>query len=493
MSTSFIYMNNGKAFKEDSNKLLLSKLFREVISTRVGDISPKEFIDSCLFVFNKADSLGEEEKNLDGIQNEVKEILDLPKEFDSKFSCTLFSSKIYNNFIKESNKYRIENFNSLLEKYYKKFKQNNDENFLNYFFKNLNKMIKSEIIDFSNDEDKNIFSDIYIKISQKIENFYSEKALIKDINYSNNILKISNLLTYYNENIKKSNFFIRSFATETFNIMQKNIIKASSLKRNEYINHLERCFYFLNILFRIENSFKNAHAKEDLDSITKNIKNNINDIFLQFNCVKIINQFKKHMLTFIDNQQKNFKNLIKVYNNDLDKILKYIDNYIKDLIKKLNDILEDKLENMKKAILKEMGKYEISEKLIISNAGLSLKHKILIGGAIIISLPFALAYGLVWKLPSYLIKSVIYLFKQKEKKFNDYLTNLKEEINTMMERNLLLYTLEIVKYENSINEVIKRFDGLIAASYIQADNNYNEAKEKYLKIYEYYQKIKNIK
>ena len=40
-------------------------------------------------------------------------------------------------------------------------------------------MIKSEIIDFSNDEDKNISSDIHIKISQKIENFYSENALIK--------------------------------------------------------------------------------------------------------------------------------------------------------------------------------------------------------------------------------------------------------------------------------------------------------------------------
>ena len=493
MSTSFIYMNNGKAFKEDSNKLLLSKLFREVISTRIGDISPKEFIDSCLFVFNKADSLGEEEKNLDGIQNEVTEILDLPKEFDSKFSCTLFSSKIYKNFIKESNKYRIENFNSLLEKCYKKFKKNKDEYFLNYFFKNIYKMIKSEIIDFSNDEDKNISSDIHIKISQKIENFYSENALIKDINYNNNILKISNLLTYYNENIKKSNFFIRSYATETFNIMQKNIIKASNLKRNEYINHLERCFYFLNILFRIENSFKNAHAKEDLDSITKNIKNNINDIFLQFNCVKIINKYKKYLLTFIDNQQKNFKNLIKVYNNDLDKILNYINNHIKDLIKELNDILEDNLENMKKAILKEMGKYEISEKIIISNAGFSLKHKILIGGAIIISLPFALAYGVLWKLPSSLIKSLIYLFKQKEKKFNDYLKNLKEEINNMMEKNLLLYTLEIVKYENSINEVIKRFNGLIAASYIQTDDSYNEAKEKYLKIYEYYQKIKNIK
>ena len=63
MSTFFIYMNNGKAFKEDSNKLLLSKLFKEVISIRIGDISPKEFIDSCLFIFNKADTLEKEEKN----------------------------------------------------------------------------------------------------------------------------------------------------------------------------------------------------------------------------------------------------------------------------------------------------------------------------------------------------------------------------------------------------------------------------------------------
>ena len=244
MSTFFIYMNNGKAFKEDSNKLLLSKLFKEVISIRIGDISPKEFIDSCLFIFNKADMLEKEEKNLDGIQNEVKQILDLPKEFDSDISCSLFSSKIYNNFIKESYKYKIENLNSLLEKYYKKFKHNNNDNFLDYFYKNLYKMIKNEINDFSYD-DKNeiISSDIFIKISKKIENFYSEKLLDKDINYNNNILKISKLLIYYYENIKNSNYLKESNANETFNKMNQNIIKSSNLKKNEYINHLERCFF----------------------------------------------------------------------------------------------------------------------------------------------------------------------------------------------------------------------------------------------------------
>ena len=339
MSTFFIYMNNGKAFKEDSNKLLLSKLFKEVISIRIGDISPKEFIDSCLFVFNKADMLEKEEKNLDGIQNEVKEILDLPKEIDSEISCSLFSSLIYKNFIKESYKYKIENLNSLLEKYYKKFKHNNNDNFLNYFYKNLYKMIKNEINDFSYD-DKNeiISSEIFIKINEKIENFYSEKLIDKDINYNNNILKISKLLIYYNENIKKSNFFKESNANETFNKMKQNIIKSSNLKRNEYINHLERCFFYLNIFFRIDNTFINISAKESLNSTLTNIKNNIKNILKKFEYEKIINQYKKLMLEFLDNQQINYKELIKQYNNDLEKIFEFIRCQINNMIDELKNM-----------------------------------------------------------------------------------------------------------------------------------------------------------
>ena len=38
MSSFFIYLNSGKAFKEESNKLLLSRLFKEVINIREGDI-----------------------------------------------------------------------------------------------------------------------------------------------------------------------------------------------------------------------------------------------------------------------------------------------------------------------------------------------------------------------------------------------------------------------------------------------------------------------
>ena len=491
MSSFFIYMNSGKAFKDNSNKLLLSKLFNEVIKIRIGDISPKEFIDSCLFVFNKADTLEKEEKNLNGIQNEVKEILHLPQDFNSEISCSLFSSLIYNSFIKESNKYKIENFNSLLEKYYLKFKQHNYENFLNYVFKDLYKIAKSEINNFSfNDKNEITSSDMFIKISEKVGNLYSEKLLDKELNYENNLLKISKLLIYYNENIKNSQYYNESYATETCNIMKKNIIKASNLKRNEYINHLERSFYFLNIHFRIENTFINITAKEDLDSVSRDIKNNIKNIFHQFNYEKIINQYKKLMFEFLDAQQKNFKKLIKEYNDDLEKLFKFINLIIKNLINELRDILEKNLINVKKEISKELEKIGISENINYANVQLTLGQKILIRvidvSYTLIVLPFALAYSDLYELPSSFIKSVINIFKQKEKKFNDYLKTLKEEINDMMKNYLAYYSNEIIKYENCINEIIKRFLGLIEASYIQADDSYNEAKENYLKIYEGY-------
>ena len=498
MSTFFIYMNNGKAFKEDSNKLLLSKLFKEVISIRIGDISPKEFIDSCLFIFNKADTLEKEEKNLDGIQNEVKEILVLPKELDSKISCSLFSSKIYNEFIK----YKLENFNSLLEKNYKKFKQQQKNgNFLDYFLKYLNKKVKSEILDFSNndnDQEEIISFDIFMRINLKVENFFSEKFLIKDKNYENNILKISRLLIYYNENIKKSNYYKECYATETFNIMEENIIKASNLKRNEYINHLERCFYFLNILFRVENILINATAKEDLNSASKNVRDNIKNIFQQFKYENIINQYKKSIIEYLEEQKKNLKSLIKEYNDDIEKLLKSIDDQIKMMIDELKYILKENFELAKKEIYKELEKFGIFEKKSTnSNVELSLGQKVMIGVIAfpcgLIALPFALAYGLLWKLPSLLFKSVKYYFKQKEKIFNDYLKSMKEEINNKMKIEINYYKKQIRKFENLINDFIKIFLGLIEASYVQEDDNYNEARKNYLEIYEDYKKIKNLK
>ena len=168
------------------------------------------------------------------------------------------------------------------------------------------------------------------------------------------------------------------------------------------------------------------------------------------------------------------------------------------MIDELKYILKENFELAKKEIYKELEKFGIFEKKSTnSNVESSLGQKVMIGVIAfpcgLIALPFALAYGLLWKLPSLLFKSVKYYFKQKEKIFNDYLKSMKEEINNKMKIEINYYKKQIRKFENLINDFIKIFLGLIEASYVKEDDAYNEARKNYLEIYEDYEKIKNLK
>ena len=89
-------------------------------------------------------------------------------------------------------------------------------------------------------------------------------------------------------------------------------------------------------------------------------------------------------------------------------------------------------------------------------------------------------------------KAIKYLIKKFENNYIDYLNNLKEEINNEMEYYFSYYNDKMQKYECLINDDINKFLGLIKRSNIQEDDNYNEAKENYLKIFEDYKKMNII-
>ena len=202
------------------------------------------------------------------------------------------------------------------------------------------------------------------------------------------------------------------------------------------------------------------------------------------------------ILGYLNNQQVIFEKYVKNTMFNFGIILRDINFQIEFIIGNLNDILEENLKNIRKNILMEFEKIWIPEKQINSNLKLSLESKNLdlvipIPSTLII-FPFAPAYGVIWKLTSSFLKSEI-PYGQRETKFYDYIKNMQEEINSMMKDYLVYYIVEIKKFENLINEVIQIFIGLIEASYIHEDDNYSEAKNNYLKIFEAYKAINNIK
>ena len=55
----------------------------------------------CLFIFNKFDTLEKNEKDLNGIQEDIKEILENPNNIGTTISCSFFSSFLYQKYIKK--------------------------------------------------------------------------------------------------------------------------------------------------------------------------------------------------------------------------------------------------------------------------------------------------------------------------------------------------------------------------------------------------------
>ena len=107
-----------------------------------------------------------------------------------------------------------------------------------------------------------------------------------------------------------------------------------NLKKNEFIKHLERYFYFLNIFFRIDNSFANVIIKDDFNFVSKYIKIRINNIFQQFKYEEIINEHKIFILGYLNCQRLIFKKNVNWGGSILfEKIVKDINTEIKHIIK----------------------------------------------------------------------------------------------------------------------------------------------------------------
>ena len=59
-----------------------------------------------------------------------------------------------------------------------------------------------------------------------MDRIHTENNIIRDSNYQNNLLIISRLLKYSQENLLKLNYFKDSYAKETFNEIHNKIIKS---------------------------------------------------------------------------------------------------------------------------------------------------------------------------------------------------------------------------------------------------------------------------
>ena len=503
MCSFFIYINEGKAFKEDANKIFLTQIFNEVISSRKGDISPKEYLELCLFIFNKVDSLEENERNFENVEEDIKGILGLPNNFESNISCSFFSALIFKKFLEKKNDYNPENIIKYLSIEFKNqeeevdddfdiFGNNNKERDFSEFIKiNLLKNIDFDFYQKFNyiDENNILSSKIYKDLKDSVEQFYQGRNIIKNENYENNLITISKLLISCQKNLTKLNYYKESYAKETLGKIFSKINRSFYLKKEEYDNHLERFFYFMSKFFRLENVPENDKFKSEIENSSLEYISNLEKIFEEFKNKKIIDQCASLISECILNIDNNYNELMQQNGNDIEKVLTLVGREITSEYIRIENLINEGLINLKIAIIEYMEKKGIDVQRIKidlnfkgikiegeeenNNNNYSLFTKILY--------TLQPVYGLVQTFPSYIINKI-----NKEKAFHKLLNNKLNEAEEKIKKYMKYIDQKIEEYRQlSINNANRLFD-LREANNIEIDDFWREAQGVYIELYNQY-------
>ena len=262
-----------------------------------------------------------------------------------------------------------------------------------------------------------------------MEDIHKENKLKKEENYEKNILDICKYIILYNENITKLNDYNKSYANQTLKEMCKKIIKSSELKKQEYINHLERFFYFMNLFFRIESSnFEIANAKEDFERVAKKTLKNIENLFDEFKGQKIIEEFKEKIFAFIEEKRKSYKQLKAENENKVDNVILIVEKEINEHKKNFRNQFDAELKKFETKIVKELEKIGFFEKTNVIDKNVQKIYSTKIKFFFATLGIGALAYGLFYSLPKHIIR----IFRD-ETKFVDFLDKIKDDIENDLE------------------------------------------------------------
>jgi len=504
MSSFFLYINSGKAFKDNSNKMLLSPLYKDIINIHKGDITAKQYIELCLFIFNKVDSLDEKEKNLIDINKQIKETLEIEGDDVDKISCSFFSSKLYQNYLLKIEEYKINEVIKLFNRYFELFKSQDKNNlldekeksFVKFVEYKLKRKIKSdyyfEDIDLKNIKEEEITSsDIYKEINSYFDKIYEEhNDLNKEdkINYNDNLQNIYKYLIC-SKNHTKLKLYKESYASDTLEKLIDKIVQSYSLKEAEFKSHLEKFLGFLNIFFGIEEGF-NTIQKNNLEELIQISINNVNKSFENFKGKEIIEKFQNIILTNIQNQKNSFKELMEKNNNDVNKIIELLENLVQNEMIAFKKLLAKEINKLEKNIGEELNR--IGTEIISMNKNVitsfSTKEKLLVSITFCTLGLSVLVYGLFYKLPNLIINAV-----SEERKFQQFIEEFEEDIKKEFDNIRGSIESNIKSYNNIVTQNIIRFYKVFKADKNKNDENWKNAKEKYLIIYNKFKSLKKNK
>ena len=377
ISSSFVFINKGRAITQESNQKIIKKLYKDI---KDNSSLGCEYLKNCLFCVNMFENLTEEEKEISKIKRDYSLMLfenNEDQENNSKYlNVSLFNAQSYSEYLRISNE--LNNKELLMcqfkENYKNKSKKKEFSKFCLSFYKT-----KLEGLSFPTKIDKkltfdnsidNWFIENIMNVSKE-ENSNIDQNLIKD-----NSLKLSHLYQCTLKRIKENKYYVDSNCEEFFTNLENQIIGAREYSIKNFKENMEKSFTYFDMLFQKNIRNINSKNKMTIKKESLNIISQLEEIKNNQNIGNIFDKYLTESIDMIEKIQKNSSSLLKIYDNNIEKLIKNefeekiqektkefevsIDKNIEELNKKIEEIKIKILELFKLGLEEEIkeGKYK---------------------------------------------------------------------------------------------------------------------------------------
>ena len=349
ISSSFIYINKGRAINETSNQTILKKLYRNIQDfSKLGN---SDYLKACLFVVNLFTKLTNEDLNIENLKKDLSTILFNNQEKYKEINSVFFNAKYFNNYLYCS--ILLNDHEALIAQFEEKYKSDNDssfikaENFPKYCLKQLKQKLKDLGIKY--DELENCPSDFLKTIEEIISEKMSNLKELKDSKNDKIIInQIANIFYWLKgeEVFHEIDAYKNSYCKGFLETLKTQIEFSKAYKDKEYIKNLKAILKYFDLLFS-KNIKDNNHEskikkqfKEKRKELTQKFKENL--IILSFN--DLFYEAREELETNIKIYKEQAKKMLKADKNP-DEIISIISKGLEGILKKLQENLNTKMES----------------------------------------------------------------------------------------------------------------------------------------------------
>ena len=497
ISSSFVYINKGRAINETNNQTLLKKLYSNIQGS--SRLEGNDYLKACLFTINLFSRVSKEELNLVQIKKDLSTILFNTPDNYEQINAIYFNAKNFYDYL--LNFYLLQDHEATLDKYEEIYKNTDNhpifgkDNFIKFSLKQLKQKLKDLGIKYKEKEIENCSPEFLQKIEkifkEKTENLKesladSDKKNIKQIANMFNFLKDENVYT-------QMDAYKNSYCHDFLDILKNQIEFSKTYKDEDYIKKLKAILKYFDTFFSKDikdsknESIDIKKFKEKREELKTKFKENLKIISLEDLFYKAKEELETNIKNYkiqgkqMVNEGKNPEEISQIVQNSLNNFLKKLDNNLNEKIELFNKKTQGLVNDIKSmASLFNQIEFEKNEKyksnfdkLINSNKDIFIPNRDEEGNG-----GFASFMKSVWSG----IKSFFRLFKGNEVVIIEKIDDLREEtLESLNEKERITN----FKFDDEKVKIEENFNAILALAFSDLSNieekEWIESRDQYIK------------